>query len=74
MEKQTESKDFIHQRINIFANKDLDPNIDADVLKVLRNDLNIRLPQRSTLNESLACAASDHDIIQLILKYRAMSC
>ena len=52
MEKQTESKDFIHQRINIFANKDLDPNIDADVLKVLRNDLNIRLPQRSTLNES----------------------
>lgn len=67
------SKEDIYQAINIFANKDFDPNSDEEVLNVLNNVLNIRLPQRSSLNDSLASAASDHDIIELILKYRSMS-
>lgn len=66
------SKEDIYQAINIFANKDFDPNSDEEVLNVLNNVLNIRLPQRSSLNDSLASAASDHEIIELILKYRTM--
>lgn len=68
-----ESKADIYKAINLFADKDFNPDIDKDVLSVLRNDLNIRLPQRSSLNDSLASAASDHEIIALILKYRALS-
>lgn len=67
------TREEIYQAINIFAEQDFNPNTDEDVLSVLRDDLNIRLPQRSTLDDSLASAASDHEIIALILKYRALS-
>lgn len=67
------TREEIYLAINIFAEQDFNPNTDEDVLSVLRDDLNIRLPQRSTLDDSLASAASDHEIIALILKYRALS-
>jgi hypothetical protein len=72
-ENTLENKSFILQRISIYTNKDFDPCNDEDVMVTLRNDLNIHLPQRSSLNDSLAAAASDHEIIQLIWKYRQFS-
>ena len=67
------SKDYIHQRICIFAGQTFDPDSDAEVEAVLRRKFDIRLPQRRNMNESLASTKSDHEIIELILKYRAMT-
>ena len=67
-----DSKEFIHKRICIYAGRDIDPNSDEKVEDVLRSKFNIYLPQRKSMNESLASAKSDHEIIGLILKYRAM--
>jgi DNA polymerase I-like protein with 3'-5' exonuclease and polymerase domains len=64
------SREFIRQRICIFAGQDIDPDSDQQVEEVLRNKFNVRLPQRRSLNESLDSAISDHEIIALILKYR----
>ena len=66
------SKEFVHKRICIYAGRDIDPNSDEQVEDVLRSKFNIYLPQRKSMNESLASAKSDHEIIGLILKYRAM--
>ena len=63
-------KEFIHQRICIFLGQEIDPNSDAQVVHILKEKLNIRLPQRRTLDEALASSGSDHDIISLILQYR----
>lgn len=65
------SKDFILQRICIFAGREFDPLVDKQVVEVLRSKFNIYLPQRASVNESLAAAKSDHEIIRLILQYRA---
>lgn len=65
-----ESKNYILERICIFAERDFDPMIDKDVVKLLRDKFNIYLPQRSALNESLESTASSHEIIELILKFR----
>jgi len=67
-----DSKEFVHKRICIYAGRDIDPNSDEQVEDVLRSKFNIRLPQRKSMNESLSSATSDHEIISLILKYRAM--
>ena len=67
-----ESKEFIHQRICIYADKDFDPAVDTQVAEVLRSKFNIHLPQRTSLNKSLESATSDHEIIGLILQYRRM--
>ena len=67
-----DSKEFVHKRICIYAGRDIDPNSDEQVKDVLRSKFNIHLPQRKSLNESLAAAKSDHELIGLILKYRAM--
>ncbi|MFY0676109.1 MAG: hypothetical protein JXR18_02375 [Neptuniibacter sp.] len=64
------NKDFIYQRLCIYAGKEFDPKNDQQVLEVLRYQFNIQLPQRASINESLAAAISDHEIISLILKYR----
>lgn len=66
------SKDFILQRICIYAGREFDPLSDKQVAEVLRTKFNIRLPQRASLNESLASAISDHEIIRLISQYRTM--
>ena len=67
-----ENKEFIHQRIRIYADKDFDPAVDAHVKAVLSSKFNIHLPQRTSMNESLVSATSDHEIISLILQYRTM--
>jgi DNA polymerase I-like protein with 3'-5' exonuclease and polymerase domains len=66
------NKDFILQRICIYAGRQFDPNNDKQVAEVLRSRFNIHLPQRASVNESLTSATSDHEIIRLILQYRRM--
>ena len=66
------NKDFIHQRICIFAGKEFDPAVDEQVVEILRSKFDIHLPQRTTINESLESATSDHEIIGFLLKYRTM--
>ncbi len=66
----SESKDFILQRICIYAGREFDPNVDKQVVEILRSRFNIHLPQRRSVNESLASARSDHEIIRLLLQYR----
>lgn len=66
------SKDFILQRIQIFAGKEIDPNIDKEVDEILKEKFEIMLPQRQSMNESLASTTSDHEIVGLILQYRTM--
>ena len=67
------NKEFLHQRICIFAGKEIDPNSDRHVEDMLRNKFNIHLPQRTSMNESLAAVNSDHEIISLIQQYRALA-
>lgn len=66
------NKEFILQRICIYAGKSFDPSIDESVCQVLRSKFNIHLPQRATIEASLESAISDHEILDLILKYRTM--
>ena len=66
------NKDFIFQRIRIYAGKEFDPAVDEQVEEVLRSKFNILLPQRASINASLESATSDHEILGLILQYRAM--
>ena len=67
------TKEFIYQRMCIYAGKEFDPTVDQQMEEVLRTNFNIRLPQRRSMNESLASATSDHEIIRLILQYRTMA-
>ena len=67
------NKDFILQRIHIYAGKEFDPLVDKQVVEVLRSKFNIQLPQRRSFNESLESSRSDHEIISLILQYREIS-
>jgi hypothetical protein len=67
------NKTFIHDRICIFAGKIIDPDSDTQVKDMLRSKFNILLPQRQSMNESLASTTSGHEIIGLILKYRSMN-
>ena len=66
------SKDFILQRIHIFAGKEIDPNVDKQVDEMLKEKFDIMLPQRRSMNESLSSTTSDHEVIGLILQYRTM--
>lgn len=66
------NKNFIYQRICIYTGKEFDPTVDEQVQEVLRAKFNIHLPQRTSINESLKSAISDHEIIGLILQYRLM--
>jgi len=66
------SKDFILQRINIFAGKKIDPYVDKQVHEMLKEKFDIMLPQRRSMNESLSSTTSDHEVIELILQYRTM--
>lgn len=64
------NKDFLLQRISIFAKSEIDPNNDDEVVSMLQRRFNVYLPQRPNLNDALEAAVSDHEIIDLILKYR----
>lgn len=63
-------KEFILQRICIFAGKPIDPCSDDQVTELLRNKFNIHLPQRAAFIESLKAAGSSHEILDLIIRYR----
>lgn len=67
------NKEFILQRICVYAGKEIDPNSDKQVAEILDRKFNIRLPQRSTMNDSLASAKSDHEILGLLIQYRTMT-
>lgn len=66
------SKDFLLQRICIYAGGEIDPNSDEEVEEMLRRKFNIHLPQRSSMNSSLASTISDHEILRLLVEYRMM--
>jgi len=66
------NKDFILQRLCVYAGKEFDPNSDQQVAEVLRNKFNIHLPQRPSFNESLKSTTSDHEILELLFQYRTM--
>jgi hypothetical protein len=67
-----ENKDYLRQRIAIFAGEDIDPTDDPKVAKMLRAKFNVFLPQRRSLDESLAACICDHEIISLIAQYRSV--
>ena len=64
------SKDFIKQRIAIYAGREIDPNSDAEVKEFLQRKFNILLPQRASFNESLRSTVSDHEVLDLLIEYR----
>ncbi|WP_051222231.1 hypothetical protein [Neptunomonas japonica] len=66
------NKEFILQRICIFSGKEFDPDSDEQVVEVLRDKFSLSLPQRRSIDESLLDVASDHDVIGLIIEYRAL--
>lgn len=66
------NKEILRQKIAVYAGADIDPSVDAVVLEMLRKKLNIYLPQRASLNQALRAGISDHEIIQLLLDYRAL--
>jgi hypothetical protein len=63
-------KEYILQRICIFAGKPIDPCSDDQVTELLRNKFNIQLPQRASFTESLKSVGRSHEILDLIIKYR----
>lgn len=66
------TREFMLQRICVFAGKDINPDDDADVIEMLKVKFNIMLPQRPSLNDALASSTSDHDIVELLINYRSM--
>lgn len=66
------SKEFIGQRICIYAGQPIDPNSDTQIEEMLLRKFNIHLPQRRSMNESLIAAISTHEILSLIIQYRTM--
>lgn len=66
-----DNKDFLRQRINVYAKMEVDPSVDEEVVSMLKRKFNVYLPQRRSLDESLT-AKSDHEIIELILEYRKL--
>lgn len=67
------TKEFIYQRMCIYSGQEFDPIVDEEVVEILRSRFNILLPQRSSLNDSLQSSASDHEMIGLLLQYRALT-
>lgn len=66
------SKEFIFQRICIYAGQKIDPNSDTQIEEMLMRKFNIHLPQRRSMNESLTASISTHEILNLILQYRTL--
>jgi DNA polymerase I-like protein with 3'-5' exonuclease and polymerase domains len=67
------NKEFLLQRICVYAGREIDPCADKDVEKMLLTKFNIRLPQRSSMNDALASTISDHEILSLLIEYRTMA-
>lgn len=67
------NKEFLLQRICVFAGQEIDPSCDQQVIEILRSKFDIFLPQRRLMTESLKATTSDHEIIALILQYRELN-
>lgn len=57
-------------QIRKIAGDDFDLTSDEEVVTVLKRRFNIYLPQRKNLVESLSHTNSDHEIIDLLLRYK----
>lgn len=57
-------------QIRELAGDDFDLSSDEEVVTVLKRRFNIYLPQRRNLVESLSHTNSDHEIIDLLLRYK----
>ena len=66
------NRKYIKHRIDIFAGKPIDPNSDLQVKDALR-DLEIKLPQKNTLDDSLNASNDEHEMVGLIIQYRKLS-
>lgn len=69
----TTSSDLTLQRIQNYLGAAIDPNADADIVEALRQKFSIYLPQRQSLDDALAATISDHEVVELILQYRAQN-
>lgn len=67
------TRDFVLQRLCVFAGENFDPDSDKQVEDILRRKFRIHLPQRPSLNDSLASTISDHEILALLVQYRTMA-
>lgn len=65
-------KNFIRQRINVYAGREVELDSDEDVQSLLRDKFNIHLPQRANFLDSLTSANSQHDILDLLIEYRQL--
>lgn len=66
-------KEYIRKRISVFLNEDdVDPSEDKEINRLLKAKLSIFLPQRASLDDSLANTVCDHEILDLIVQYRAL--
>lgn len=65
------NKNYIQQRINIFAGKPINPTSDLQVRDVLL-ELKIKLPQNNNLDDALRASNDEHEIIKLIVQYRKL--
>jgi AraC-like DNA-binding protein len=61
---------LIVKRVTAILGTEIDLDSDKHVKTSLREELNILLPQRPTLEESLSLTVSDHEIIELLKNYR----
>jgi len=64
-------KNFILQRINIYAGKEINPSSDIQVKEALFA-MGIKLPQKNNLDDALIAANNEHEIIKLIISYRSL--
>ena len=67
------NEEYLKQRIDIFCGTSIDPTNDSQVKEILQRKFNIFLPQRSSLDDALRDANSDHEILTLIAKYRNLA-
>jgi DNA polymerase I-like protein with 3'-5' exonuclease and polymerase domains len=67
------NKEYIQQRINIFAGKPINPASNLQVKDALLG-LKIKLPQKTNLDDALNASNEEHEIVKLIIQYRKLIC
>ena len=65
-------KNYLKQRIAIFAKQPIDPNSDLQVKSALLG-LDIKLPQKRDFNDALNACNDEHEFVRLIKQYRQCS-
>lgn len=64
--------EFTLQRIRNFLGIPVDPLSDEQMKNALRFKLNIHLPQKVSLDAALDAVAGEHEIIDLVIRYRSI--